>query len=99
MKDLVESILFVCGNTSEKINYFNIGVEGQTNVTKIANMVINSMGLKASIKYTGGDCGWVGDVPKFAYNLDKIHNLGWKAHNSSDEAVQKAIDAILKEGF
>ena len=97
VKDLVEAILFVCANAHDKINYFNLGVEGQTDVSKIAQMVIDSMGLKASIKYTGGDRGWVGDVPKFAYNLDKIHALGWKAHNSSDEAVQKAINAILKE--
>lgn len=30
-------------------------------------MVISSMGLNAKIRYTGGDRGWVGDVPKFAY--------------------------------
>lgn len=95
VKDLVEAILFVYDNTNDKINYFNLGVEGQTNVSKIAEMVISSMKLNAKIRYTGGDRGWVGDVPKFAYNLDKIHALGWKAHNSSDEAVQKAIDAIL----
>lgn len=95
VKDLVEAILFVCDNTNDKINYFNLGVEGQTDVTKIAQMVINSMGLQATIKYTGGDRGWIGDVPKFAYNLDKIHELGWRAHNSSDQAVQRAIDAIL----
>lgn len=96
VKDLVEAILFVCDNTNDKINCFNLGVEGQTSVSKIAKMVISSMKLNAKIRYTGGDRGWVGDVPKFAYNLDKIHALGWKAHHSSDEAVQKAIDAILR---
>lgn len=60
-------------------------------------MVISSMGLNAKIRYTGGDRGWVGDVPKFAYNLEKIHALGWKASLTSDQAVQKAIDYILKE--
>ena len=96
VKDLVEAILFVCDNTKDKINYFNLGVEGQTDVTKIAKMVISSMNLNANITYTGGDRGWIGDVPKFAYNLDKIHALGWKAKNSSDQAVQKAINAILE---
>lgn len=96
VKDLVEAILFVFDHANDRINYFNLGVEGQTSVSKIAEMVISSMKLNARIKYTGGDRGWIGDVPKFAYNLDKIHTLGWKAHNSSDEAVKKAIDAILK---
>ena len=97
VKDLVEAILFVVNNTVDKINYYNLGVEGNTPVYKIAQMVIQSMGLNADIRYTGGDRGWIGDVPQFRYNLDKIHHLGWKAKLSSDEAVQKAIDYILKE--
>ena len=60
-------------------------------------MVIKSMGLNATIRYTGGNKGWVGDVPLFRYNLDKIHEIGWKASLSSDEAVQKAINYILQE--
>jgi len=97
VKDLVNAILFVIDRTDDKINCFNLGVEGQTPVWKIAEMVIASMGLNAKIRYTGGDRGWVGDVPKFAYNLEKIHALGWKASLTSDQAVQKAIDYILKE--
>lgn len=96
VKDLVDAILFVVQNSTDQINYFNLGVEGNTTVTHIAEMVITSMKLDAEIRYTGGDRGWVGDVPLFRYNLDKIHQLGWKASLSSDEAVQKAIDYILE---
>lgn len=96
VKDLVDAILFVICHTDDKINFFNLGVEGNTPVWKIAEMVIKSMKLDAKIRYTGGERGWVGDVPKFRYNLDKIHALGWKASLSSDEAVQKAIDYILE---
>ncbi|GHT58541.1 UDP-glucose 4-epimerase [Endomicrobiia bacterium] len=95
VKDLVEAILFVCDNVDDKINVFNIGTEGQTLVSDIARMVIDSMGFSTKICYTGGDRGWVGDVPKFAYNLDKIHSLGWRATNTSDQAVQHAINAML----
>ena len=97
VKDLVDAILFVIEHAHDQINFYNLGVEGNTSVTRIAEMVIHSMGLHARIRYTGGDRGWVGDVPQFRYNLDKIHALGWKASLSSDEAVQKAIDYILKE--
>lgn len=96
VKDLVDAILYVCRNSHDKINFYNVGVDGQTSVTNIANMVIKAMGLNAKIRYTGGDRGWVGDVPKFAYNLDKIHALGWKASISSDQAVEKAIAHILE---
>ncbi len=96
VKDLVDAILFVWKNTDDKINYFNIGVETRTRVKEIAQMVIEEMGLNAKIEYTGGDRGWVGDVPEFNYNLDKIHKLGWKASYTSNEAVRKAIQYILE---
>ena len=97
VKDLINAIQFVIHHTTDQINYFNLGVEGNTSVTRIAEMVIKSMGLNATIRYTGGNKGWVGDVPLFRYNLDKIHEIGWKASLSSDEAVQKAINYILQE--
>lgn len=102
VKDLVEAILFVVENTNEKINFYNLGVDSRTKVKEIAQMVISEMGGKykevanATIRYTGGDRGWIGDVPEFNYNLDKIHKLGWTAKNTSNEAVKKAINYILE---
>jgi len=95
VKDLVEAIIYVWKNSDEKINYFNIGVESRTKVKDIARMVIEEMGLESAIKYTGGSRGWVGDVPEFNYSLEKIHGLGWKAKNSSDDAVRLSIRKIL----
>ena len=96
VKDAIDATLFVVEHSHEQINFFNVGVEGNTSVERIAEMVIASMKLEAKIRYTGGDRGWIGDVPLFRYDLEKIHQLGWKASLSSDEAVQKAIDYILQ---
>jgi UDP-glucose 4-epimerase len=96
VKDLIEAILFVCGHSSDRINVFNVGADGQTSVAKIADIVIKNMALKAEIVFTGGAGGWVGDVPRFAYSLNKIHALGWKSKMSSDEAVDKAVKNILE---
>lgn len=95
VKDLVEAILLVWNTTNEQINYFNLGVESRTTVREMAKMVIEEMGLNAEIKYTGGNKGWVGDVPAFSYSLDKIHSLGWNPKVSSNDAVRKSIRYIL----
>lgn len=95
VKDLVDAILFIWRKQTDEINYFNIGVETRTKVKDIARMVIEEMGLKASIRYTGGSRGWIGDVPEFDYSLDKLHNLGWKARFTSDEAVRISIRKTL----
>ncbi len=96
VKDLIEAILYVFKNSNAKINFFNLGVETRTKVKKIAQTVIEEMGLDAKIQYTGGDRGWVGDVPEFNYNLDKIRTLGWSAKKTSDEAVRIAVKYILE---
>ena len=96
VKDLVDGIIFGWKNSRKKINYFNLGVNSGTTVTKIAETVIEEMGL-ADVKllYKGGDRGWIGDVPKFQYSLSKINSLGWKAKRTSDEAIRLAVRAEL----
>jgi len=96
VKDLIEAILFICSNSNKKLNIYNVGTDSHTKVKEIAQLVIEEMGLTASISYTGGDKGWIGDVPKFQYNLSKINRLGWKSQYSSTAAVRKAIQNILR---
>lgn len=96
VKDLVEGMIFVWKNTSEKINVYNLGVESRTKVKEIAQMVIEVMGLNSRIVYTGGVRGWIGDVPEFRYDLTKIHSLGWKASRTSNEAVRLSIEKALE---
>lgn len=95
VKDLVEGILFVCEKAKEQYNVYNLGSETRTRVRDIARIVIEEMGLNSKIEYTGGDRGWVGDVPEFKYDLSKIHQLGWKANYNSDDSVRLAIQKAL----
>lgn len=96
VKDLIEAILFVWRNSAENLNVYNVGVESRTKVKDIARMVIDEMELDSNIKYTGGEVGWVGDVPEFTYDLTRVKKLGWVAKNTSNMAVSKAIQRILK---
>lgn len=95
VKDLVEAILYVIDHASEKFNVYMIGSDSRTKVKEIAAMVIEEMELNAKIRYTGGDRGWVGDVPEFRYDLTKINKLGWIAPHNSNESVRLAIQKAL----
>lgn len=78
------------------VSLYNVGVESQTSVTRIAEIVCEKMGLSGiPFEYTGGRGGWKGDVPVFAYDLGKIHAAGWQAEMSSDEAVGKTVEAVI----
>lgn len=95
VKDLVDGILFVVDHAAEPYNVYMLGSDTRTKVKEIAAMVIEEMGLNASIEYTGGDRGWVGDVPEFRYDLSKVNRLGWMAPRSSNDSVRLAIQKAL----
>lgn len=96
VSDLVEAIIRF-RNVPQGVTLYNLGVEGATQVTRIAEIIVEEMGLKdVRFKYTGGEGGWKGDVPKFQYDLSKIHKAGWCAKLDSDEAVRRTVREYLK---
>lgn len=100
VKDLVEAILFLpfSADSRGKVEIFNIGLETATTVRRIADIVCKEMNLhNVEYKFTGGSVGWKGDVPKFQYDISKIHNTGWTAKRTSDEAVRLTVRDNLFE--
>jgi len=96
VKDLVEGMFFIWERSKEPLNYFNLGVGSDTTVRRIAEIVVEEMCLRdVEFSFTGGDRGWVGDVPRFQYDLGKVHKLGWQARRTSDEAIRLAVQAEL----
>lgn len=98
VQDLVRAIIQFMETGNQTVTLYNVGVEGNTSVTSIADIICAEMGLDNVIyEYTGGEGGWKGDVPRFRYCLDKIHEAGWKAEYCSDEAVRKTVREVLRE--
>ena len=90
--DLIDAILRFQETEHQGITLYNVGVEGETSVTKIADIICEEMGVTSvQYDYTGGEGGWKGDVPRFQYCLDKIHSAGWSAAYTSEEAVRKTV--------
>lgn len=92
VSDLVDCILRFTESIPQGVTVYNVGGESQSTVTNIAEIVCREMGLKnVKFSYTGGRGGWKGDVPAFAYNLDKIHAKGWRAAMTSNEAIAATV--------
>jgi len=96
VSDCVDGILYGFTHSSERMNLFNLSCDTTTTVTRIAELVVEEMGLHdVTFKYTGGVRGWKGDVPRFQLDAKKINTLGWRATLTSDQAVRKAIRDVL----
>jgi len=96
--ELIDAMLFIVDHARDRMNLFNIGTTKEvTTVRHIAESVVQHMSPKAVISYTGGDRGWVGDVPKVSYSVDKLRHLGYEASLSSDQAVEQAVREVVAE--
>lgn len=95
VRDLVAAAIFIQEKMTDKLNYINIGVESRTKVKDIAKWVAEEMGGKAKIRYGKEERGWKGDQSQYAYDLTKLHRLGWRAPRTSDEAVKISIKRLL----
>ena len=96
VKACVEGMLFAADHSGETVNTYNIGSEDWIDVTNIADIVVREMGLKdVRYRYTGGERGWVGDVPRMQLSVEKIKRLGWKPGIDSASSVQSAVRALL----
>ena len=76
----------------------NIGPpdEGAT-VRQIAEAVQREAAPDKPIRFTGGNKGWVGDVPRFQYSIEKLKKLGWYPKLTSTQAVERAVGEIYSE--
>lgn len=97
--DLVEAITYFMNeieDAQQQVTLYNIGVNTATSVKRIADIVCEEMKLEnVTYHFTGGAGGWKGDVPRFTYCLDKVHNAGWAAECESDDAVRRTVRHVL----
>jgi UDP-glucose 4-epimerase len=94
--ECVAALLFAL-RTKDTVNIFNIGSEDWIDVTSIAEIVAEEMHLPdVKFRFTGGERGWVGDVPKMQLSIDRIKGKRWKPQLGSRESVRLAVRDLLK---
>lgn len=95
VSELVEAMIFVSAknNVTEIVN---IGCDDNgILVSEIAKIVVELFAPDAEIKFGQGQKGWIGDVPKFSYDVSRLASLGWKPKNNSYQAVYLAAQEII----
>jgi UDP-glucose 4-epimerase len=96
VQDCIDAMLYAVCHAHGRVNTFNIGSKDWIDVRTIAAIVVEEMHLTGvKYRYTGGERGWVGDVPRMRLSLEKIKKLGWQPAHGSKESVQGAVRAIL----
>ena len=98
VEDCIDAMLFCYEKSKERVNIFNLGTGDVITVKEIADIVVKEMGLmNVKYKYTGGDGGWMGDMPQAILDVKKLTRLGWDAKYKSHEAVKMSARESLKK--
>lgn len=92
VSELLDGMMFLFHSQQQRLNVFNIAPESSaTTVRFMAEATVRAASPGAKIHYMGGSRGWVGDVPKFRYSIEKLKAAGWSPRLTSNEAVELAI--------
>jgi UDP-glucose 4-epimerase len=93
VSELVDAVLWVADHAiAPSIDCFNLGPSADPGITvrRIVEILLETAESRAVPHYTKGDRGWVGDVPRFAYSVEKLNALGWRAQGTSEDAIRRA---------
>ena len=94
VQDCIDAILLTMDEATDKVNIFNLGVDGYCEVNDSIDWICEELGLKPEMRYTGGDRGWIGDNPFIFLETKKIQALGWKPKLSIREGVIKTVEYL-----
>ncbi|HEX4006920.1 MAG TPA: NAD-dependent epimerase/dehydratase family protein [Acidobacteriaceae bacterium] len=96
VSDVVGAVLCAADKATAPFSVFNVATDDAVSVTEIAELAVAALGLPANpaFAYTGGRCGWRGDVPVLRLNSSRIRSLGWVPKWNSREAVCLSLQEI-----
>ena len=94
VQDCIDAILLAMDKATDKVNIFNLGVDGYCELNDSISWICEELGLKPQLDYSGGDRGWIGDNPFIFLETKKIQSLGWKPKLDIREGVIKTVEYL-----
>ncbi|RLE60620.1 MAG: UDP-glucose 4-epimerase [Thermoprotei archaeon] len=97
--DAIDATIVAWSNSKESYIVYNVGSEDAIEVRRIAEIVVEEMGLKdVRIYYTGGvdgGRGWKGDVKFMHLDISRLKALGWKPKYRSEDAIRMTVRRLI----
>jgi len=94
IQDCLDAIFTAVEKASDRVNIFNLGVDGYCELNDSIGWICEHLGVTPSLDYTGGDRGWIGDNPFIFLDTAKIRKLGWQPKQSIRMGVIKTVDFL-----
>ena len=96
VQDCLNAILIALEKAGGKVNVFNLGTDEYCEVNDSISWIVEHLGLKPDLEYTGGERGWVGDSPFILLDCKLIRALGWKPSLSIRDGVVRTVNFLTE---
>ena len=99
VSDCVEGLIEIPkADSTAVVEPYNLANNETIQVKDLAKIIVNEMNLQnVKYKFTGGDRGWVGDVPITVLSFDKARKAGWIPKISLEETVRRTVRYLIGE--
>ena len=94
VQDCIDAILLAMDKANDKVNIFNLGVDGYCEVNDSIGWICAELGVRPQLEFAGGDRGWIGDNPFIFLDTKRIQSLGWKPKFGIREGVIKTVEYL-----
>jgi UDP-glucose 4-epimerase len=94
VQDCIAAMMLAVEKADEKVNIFNLGVDGYVEVNESIGWICKELGVNPKLQYSGGDRGWVGDNPFIFLDTKKIQSLGWTPKFDIQQGVLKTVQYL-----
>ena len=91
VQDCIDAIMLAVEKSDQKVNIFNLGVDGYVEVNDSIGWICEELGVSPNLQYSGGDRGWIGDNPFIFLDTHKIQSFGWSPKVDINQGVIKTI--------
>jgi UDP-glucose 4-epimerase len=99
VSDVVNAALCAAQKAAAPFSVFNVATDDAVTVTEIAHLAVETLSLvnQPVLEYSGGRCGWRGDVPVVRLDSSRIRALGWFPKWNSREAVRHSLQELIAD--
>ncbi|MEW6350187.1 MAG: NAD-dependent epimerase/dehydratase family protein [Thermodesulfobacteriota bacterium] len=96
VEDGIRGIFLAIEKMEAPKNVINLGHEEFMNVTDLARVVCNEMGLaNVRFRFTGGIRGWLGDSPLVHLDISRMKAVGFSPKVGIEEGVRRTVRYLL----
>ena len=96
IEDCIEAIHLSLTRSCNKINIFNLGINGVCEVRDSIAWICDSLNMNPEINFGTSSKGWIGDNPYIHLDISKIQSLGWQPQKTIEDGVRDTV-AYLQE--